>query len=110
MVPRKPDDGCTAEPADAAGSNWMPRLGAHGIVIDPFVCHPTTEAPFQRVIDGNDQRFIRRDERVNDHPKQDRAEFQRRPDGTIEDTMVDGEVPLIDETNGPQGRCDGTTP
>ncbi len=81
------------------GGYGMTGFRAHGIVIDPFVCHSPAEATLERVIDGNDERLIGRDERVDQQPKQDPAELQGRPDGTIEDTMIGREVAFTDQAN-----------
>jgi hypothetical protein len=53
------------------------------------------EATFERVIDGNDQWLVGGNEHLDDHPEQDRAQLQGRPDGTVEHTMVGCEVPVV---------------
>jgi hypothetical protein len=67
----------------------------------------SSEATFERIIDGNDQRLIGRNERIDDHSEEDPAELQGRPDGTVEDAMVSGEVAFIEQANGAQSGRDG---
>lgn len=106
-APGKADDRSAAEPPDTRGRRRMTGLGAHGIMVDPFVRDAPAEATFERVIDGNNQGLIGPDEGVDDQPEQDPAELQGRPDGSVQEAMVGREMALVDQADGPQGGRDG---
>jgi len=84
----------------------MTWLGAHGVVIDPLVHDPPTEATFERVINGDNHRLIGCNEVIDDQPEQDFAELEGGPDGTVQEAMVGREMTFVDQANGPQGGRD----
>ena len=84
----------------------MAPRGAHGIAIAPPGLDPAATASLDRVIDGQDDGPIARNE-GDDQAQEDLTGGEAGPGITVQDAVIIGEVPLPAEPHDAQDGADG---
>ncbi|HZG52033.1 MAG TPA: hypothetical protein VEZ40_07850 [Pyrinomonadaceae bacterium] len=94
-----------AEPTQTARTDEVGVRRAHRVAVDPFSRDAFSTPPLDSVIDGKDERALRR-QLLDEQRKQAARGRQRRPPRAVQDAMVSLKVSLVAQAANAQRRRD----